>query len=61
MKTNDGVCSLFSISTRAVAKSPLRDETVILGIISSNPQKAFKRAQPFAEVPARAVTVCPYV
>jgi phosphonate transport system substrate-binding protein len=50
------VCSLFSISTRAVAKSPLRDETVILGIISSNPQKAFKRAQPFADYLAKSLS-----
>lgn len=50
------ICSLFLVSTRADAQSPLRDETVILGVISSNPQKAFKRAQPFADYLAKSLS-----
>lgn len=43
------VCSLFTVSASADTKSTLREETIIIGVISSNPKKAFKRAQPFAD------------
>ncbi|MDG3085048.1 phosphate/phosphite/phosphonate ABC transporter substrate-binding protein [Vibrio hannami] len=34
----------------------MREETVVIGVISSNPKKAFKRAQPFADYLAHSLS-----
>lgn len=43
------VCPFFTVSASADTNSALREETITIGVISSNPKKAFKRAQPFAD------------
>ncbi|KNH14461.1 phosphate/phosphite/phosphonate ABC transporter substrate-binding protein [Vibrio cyclitrophicus] len=42
-------CLLFTVSASADTKNTLREETIVIGVISSNPKKAFKRTQPFAD------------
>lgn len=41
--------SLLSFSASADNSNALREETLVIGVISSNPKKAFKRTQPIAD------------
>lgn len=49
--------SLISAFAIADSKTTLRQETFVVGVISSNPKKAFKRAQPFADFLAESLSL----
>lgn len=43
------VSPLCFVSANAYAEATARQQTLVVGVISSNPKKAFKRTQPFAD------------
>ncbi|OLQ74700.1 alkylphosphonate ABC transporter [Photobacterium proteolyticum] len=45
--------SLFTVSASVHNSNILREETLVVGVISTNPKKAFKRTQPIADYLAK--------